>query len=147
MEILKIFVICKSGLVFIIISIFQRFFGVIRQACGPNDHPDCPTFLQLYKLLSMYSIIKPPRRGNCTLDDNDKPKQLITISDLKSLASKPSEDKVQKLRDKINVILEEDEWEFEDVMQIHHDHSYTIAPIVDCIIYYVTGSYSHFSLL
>jgi len=31
-------------------NFFQKFFGTVRQAAGCNDHPNCPTFLQLYKL-------------------------------------------------------------------------------------------------
>ncbi|KAF0739136.1 Uncharacterized protein FWK35_00020923, partial [Aphis craccivora] len=31
-----------------------KFFGMIRQATGPNDHPTGPTFLPLYRILSLY---------------------------------------------------------------------------------------------
>jgi len=34
-----------------------------RQATGPDDHPCAATFLQVYKMLSMYSILKPPKTG------------------------------------------------------------------------------------
>ena len=34
---------------------------------GTNDHPSTPTFLQIYKILSVFSILKPPKLGNCTL--------------------------------------------------------------------------------
>lgn len=40
---------------------FQKFFGIIRQVAGPNDHPSTPTFLQLYRMLSVYSLVKPHR--------------------------------------------------------------------------------------
>jgi len=46
---------------------FQKFFGIIRQVAGPNDHPSTPTFLQLYRMLSVYSLVKPPKTGNCTI--------------------------------------------------------------------------------
>jgi hypothetical protein len=38
-----------------------QLFGSIWQANGPNDHPITITFLQVYKLLSVYSILKPPK--------------------------------------------------------------------------------------
>jgi len=38
-----------------------------RQATGPNDHPTTPTFLQVYKMLSIYSILKPSKTGNCKI--------------------------------------------------------------------------------
>ena len=34
---------------------------MIRHAYGSNNHPDPQTFLQLYRLLSTYSLIKPPK--------------------------------------------------------------------------------------
>lgn len=40
---------------------------MIRQADGPNDHPTGPTFLHLYRILSLYSVLKPPKYGNCTI--------------------------------------------------------------------------------
>lgn len=54
---------------------------MVRQATGPNDHPSTPTFLQLYKMLSVYSILKPPKTGNCKILDSNANK--ITIIDLK----------------------------------------------------------------
>lgn len=39
------------------------------------------------------------------------------------------------LKTRLDELIEENEWEFDDV--IEHDYSY--APIIDCIIYYVTG--------
>jgi len=41
----------------------------VRQTAGPNDHPATPTFLQLYRLLSVYSLVKAPKSGNCTLSE------------------------------------------------------------------------------
>lgn len=45
----------------------QTFFGIVRQVYGPNDHPTCPTFLQLYRMLSVHSLIISPKSGNCTI--------------------------------------------------------------------------------
>lgn len=47
--------------------ILQTFFGIIRQVVGPNDHPSCPSFLQLYRRLSVFSLIKPLKSGNCMI--------------------------------------------------------------------------------
>lgn len=41
-------------------------------AGGQNDHPATGTFLQLYKLLSMYSALKPPKYGNCTVSEQPR---------------------------------------------------------------------------
>ncbi|KAE9523024.1 hypothetical protein AGLY_016655 [Aphis glycines] len=45
----------------------EKFFGIIRQSTDPNDHPTTPTFLHLYKMLSIYSVLKPPKHGNYIL--------------------------------------------------------------------------------
>lgn len=42
----------------------KHFFGIIRQACGSNQNPDPQQFIQVYRLLSCYSLIKPPRGSN-----------------------------------------------------------------------------------
>ncbi|KAL4122511.1 hypothetical protein QTP88_014829 [Uroleucon formosanum] len=48
----------------------EKFFDVIRQIAGPNDHPSTPTFLQLYRMLNIYSLLKPPKSGNCKADED-----------------------------------------------------------------------------
>jgi len=45
----------------------QKFFGIVRQVAGPNDHLSYPSFLQLYRMLSVFSLIKPPKSGNCMI--------------------------------------------------------------------------------
>lgn len=36
---------------------------------NPNNHPNCPTFLEVYEMLTMYSILKPHKTGNCFVLD------------------------------------------------------------------------------
>lgn len=55
---------------------------MVRQATGPNEHLSAPTFLQVYKLLSISSVLKPPKTGNCQILDSTTPK---TLTDLKEL--------------------------------------------------------------
>ena len=109
----------------------EKLFGIIRQA-GANDHPSTPTFLQLYKLPSTYSILKPPASGNCTLTETSHPKTLIT--ELRSIYEKPTKTSLIDLKARLDGLIEETEWEFDDVIE----HDYSHAPVVDCIIYYVT---------
>lgn len=37
---------------------------MIRNSCGSNCHPDPLTFAQMYRLLSVYSLVQPPRGSN-----------------------------------------------------------------------------------
>lgn len=115
----------------------QRFFGTIRQAGGQNDHPATPTFLQLYKLLSVYSVLKPPKYGNCSVHDDKPLRPLISISDIKDVFMKglKSPPLLEELKQKLDGLIEHEEWDFSDVVE----HDYTCAPVVDCVIYYVTG--------
>jgi len=111
------------------------FFGTIRQAAGQNDHPSTPNFLQLYKLLSTYSILKPPKSGNCTVHDDSPLKPIISMTDLKDIYQPKKYNLVENLKTKLNNIIEEKEWEFNDVVE----HDYTKPEIIDCLIYYLTG--------
>lgn len=87
---------------------FQKFFGIIRQSCGPNDHPTTPTFLHLYKILSVYSVLKPPKYGNCSITSTDTPQ--ISLADLHEIFhSKDSckTEKITKLKIKLDKLIEE----------------------------------------
>lgn len=81
-----------------------------RQATGPNDHPNCPTFLQVYKLLSVYSIIKPPKSGNCTILDSTTTK--LTIKDIKDVFSKNDtserQSKIDNLKKRLDTLVAQD---------------------------------------
>lgn len=39
-------------------------FGMIRGCCGSSDNPDPLLFIQIYRLLSFYSLVKPPKGSN-----------------------------------------------------------------------------------
>lgn len=43
--------------------VLERFFGIIHQAGDQNEHPSMPTFLQLYNMLSIYSLSSRPNLG------------------------------------------------------------------------------------
>jgi len=109
-------------------------------ASGANDHPSTPTFLQVYKLLSVYAILKPPKYGNCTVDNNMPQTNLITISDINNCyANNEDITAIDKLKTKLNGLINEGEWEFTDIME----HDYSLAPIVDCLKYYIAGYLTH----
>jgi len=113
----------------------------VRQATGPNEHPTAPTFLQVYKLLSVYSILRPPKTGNCEiLDCNPK----VTFNDLKKVFSEEQserEQKIKKLKDKLDYLVEEGSWDpIDDIILQDHNYCNEIKSTVkDCIIYYICG--------
>ncbi|XP_024876926.1 uncharacterized protein LOC112457861 [Temnothorax curvispinosus] len=124
----------------------KKFFGTICQSAGCNDHPNCPTSLQLYKLLSVYSVIKPPKFSNCTVSDDRLPSNLIKISDLKAVFGEKGEAKssmyFREIQKKLDTVLEYENWEADDLIEDYDlitAHDYDLSLILDYIIYYVTG--------
>lgn len=79
--------------------------------------------------------MKPPASDNCTITDISHPNTLITLSELQSIYEKPTKTSMTNLKAKLNELIEETEWEFDDVVE----HNYCHVAVVDCIIYYVTG--------
>jgi len=90
---------------------------MIRQAAGPNDHPTGPTFLHLYRILSIYSVLRPPKSENCTILDCQAPK--IALSELKEIFHSESTVKQQKLnvlKSKVDLLVDEGSWEADEVL-------------------------------
>lgn len=126
----------------------EQFFGMARQATGPNDHPSCPTFVQVYKLLSVYSIIKPPKSGNCTILDLTQPK--LTLKDIKDVFNKndilPERQlKINHLKERLDTLITQD-IEIDDVFQedIFRDHDYYKSDTESCVLYYICGYVSRY---
>lgn len=117
-----------------------------RQVTRPNEHPTAPTFLQVYKLLSISSILKPPKTRNCQILDSTTPK--IPLTDLKELSESnlsERQQKIEKLKLKINNIIDEDdECDPLDatVIDIIPNHNYSEiqkATAKEYVIYYICG--------
>ncbi|KAH8038930.1 hypothetical protein HPB51_004042 [Rhipicephalus microplus] len=118
-------------------DLLECFFGIIRQAGGQNEHSTFPTFLQLYQMLSLYSLLRPPRFVNCTAAESSL-SAFVTLTDIRgiyksSAAERPK--KLEELRNKLGGLISQGNWKCEDVF----DHDYSDAAVVDDIIYYVTG--------
>ncbi|XP_025206355.1 uncharacterized protein LOC112602477 [Melanaphis sacchari] len=116
----------------------KQFFGIARQVSGPNDHPCSSTFLQIYKTLSVYSILRPPKTGNCKILDSGTPK--ITIDDLKNVFNNDTTERTNKinlLKQKLDMLVVQ-ETEI-DIVFDTSIHSYFKAETKDCVIYYICG--------
>lgn len=46
---------------------------------------------------------------------------------------------------KLDAILEHEDWEVDDIIEYKPDHDNILSPTLDCIIYYTTGF--HFNIL
>jgi len=111
-----------------------------RQATGPNEHPSTPTFLQVYKMLSMYSLLKPPKSGNCKILEPTV--HTITITDLNLVDNKKQvsqrAEKIENLRKKLDNLIMTNV-EVDDIIFEHNIHNYNKAKAEDCVIYYICG--------
>ncbi|XP_050065110.1 uncharacterized protein LOC114121960 [Aphis gossypii] len=90
-------------------------------------------------MLSIYSVIKPPKTGNCTVNEESIP--IISLSDLKEIIKDPANSseriiKITKLKEKIDMIVQEDCWDLDDVLL---EHNYADSTVFDCIVYFLAG--------
>ncbi|XP_071582486.1 uncharacterized protein [Temnothorax nylanderi] len=58
----------------------EQFFGMMRNSCGSNEHPDSTLFVQMYRLVSTYSLVKPSKGSN--ISGADTINVLLSIKDL-----------------------------------------------------------------
>lgn len=91
-----------------------------------------------YTNCSVYTVFKPPRFGNCTVEINTN-LNLIKISDIKNIYENNNYSALKILKIKLDCLIEKAEWELIDVTE----HDYTLAPIVDCLKYYLAGYLSY----
>lgn len=110
-----------------------------RQATGPNEHPTTPTFLQVYKMISAYSLLKPPKTGNCKILEPNI--HTITINDLKYVLNNEHVsqrgEKIETLKKKIDSLVM-NEVEVNDIFD-NNIHNYYKAEVEDCVLYYICG--------
>jgi len=68
---------------------------------------------------------------------------IITLSDLKNIVNNESnvverKEKIFKLKQKLNNIIEEDCWTFDDVFT-EHSYSNIDSSVFECIVYFLAG--------
>ncbi|KAK3931425.1 Transposable element P transposase [Frankliniella fusca] len=77
----------------------EHFFREIRTSCGSGSHPDPLLFIQLYRLLSLYSLVKPPRGSN--VSGGELFNALVQLKDLEKDGSQDKKLEAVNLIDKI----------------------------------------------
>lgn len=87
----------------------------------------------------MYSLLKPPKFGNCRVVEGEKP--LLDPSDFKALISADNESKssppfVDQVKKKLDNLISLDDWECEDVFYETNAEGTSVA---DCVLYYLAG--------
>ncbi|KAK3932240.1 Retinol dehydrogenase 11, partial [Frankliniella fusca] len=96
----------------------EHFFGKVRQSNGPSSHPDPLQFIQIYRLLSVGSLIKPPRGSNIT--GADMLNSLLNVDDI--FQEEVLEKKI-KFEEKLDYALDSGEI-VDDIDRALGDHTY-----------------------
>lgn len=118
--------------------LFQRFFGIIRQNSGNDTHPTVVQFLYLYRLMSVYALVKSPKYGCVEYD------QFSILIRMKELASKNKEQHktiLQQLQQQLEVIFNEPSEQNAAIIDetIAVEHDYADTDVISCILYTLGG--------
>lgn len=107
---------------------------MMRHCCGSNDHPDSALFIQMYKLVSTYSLIKPPKGSNVT--GGELIDVLLKIKDIPNVDERRAQWDAQ-----IDTILDKGlhSEKLLDALQILEDHDYFQCSTSDYVLAYVAG--------
>ena len=101
----------------------------MRTASGSNDHPDPTIFLQLFRLIGTYSLIKPPKGSNI--------EGVELFTSLLQKVDKMEDSPHEKMREVIDNILGNG-GDPDEVSQ-GQDHEYNFMNSPDVVTAYVTG--------
>ncbi|KAF0689414.1 Uncharacterized protein FWK35_00035112, partial [Aphis craccivora] len=113
----------------------ERFFSMMRSSCGSNDHPDSVLFVQIFKLICTYSLVKPPKGSNIT--GGELLSSLFSIKDLNT-----QEDKRKLFHQAIDNIIDQgsDYPDITDIFSYYYDHDYAgITVTNDPVLAYIGG--------
>lgn len=107
---------------------------MMRHCCGSNDHPDSSLFIQMYRLVSTYSLVKPPKGSN--VSGGELVDVLLKIKDLKN-----EDERKQKWDEQIDKILDQGRncSALYDAATILEDHDYFKCSTSDYVLAYVSG--------
>ncbi|XP_023227861.1 uncharacterized protein LOC111628329 [Centruroides sculpturatus] len=89
----------------------ERFFGMIRQGSGSSSHPTTVQFLYLYRLMTVYSLVHPPKRASVQTDPGSI---LITLKNLLRSHKKPFKEVQEQLEEHLENLLCDPSLYYED---------------------------------
>lgn len=107
----------------------------MRDSCGANDHPDPFLFISMYKLISTFSLIKPPK--GCNVEGVEIFQVLLSLQDVEN-----STDRKEKWENMLEAIMDKgscNEMLHEEIVK---EHNYSHAEASKYAISYVAGCVS-----
>lgn len=118
-----------------LVNCLQHFFGLVRGCGGASNHPTSVQFAQLVKLLSLYSLVKPPKGSN--VSGSEMLDSLLKSTDTLATTIDQRKAALEKQLDKI---LDDGEYTCL-IPDLLHDHDFLKAPaeLNRFVISYVSG--------
>jgi len=105
-----------------------------RQHCGSNTHPDPKQFIEVFRLLSVASLVKPPRGSNVARGENLR--ALLTLEDIRT---KENKQRRVEWEEKLDEILDCQEGDQE--LEAHLEHTYHLNKTVNDAALNMFGGY------
>ncbi|KAL0100580.1 hypothetical protein PUN28_019723 [Cardiocondyla obscurior] len=114
----------------------ERFFSMMRYCYGSNDHPDSRLFIEMYRLVSTFSLIKPPKGSNVTSSEIFN--VLLSIRDIDNTNSR-----IEQWETQIDTILDSgcQSDVLSDAIDSLNEHDYCQSTPLTYAITYVAGYY------
>ncbi|XP_034944887.1 uncharacterized protein [Chelonus insularis] len=113
----------------------ERFFSIMRNSCGSNDHPDPKLFGQVFRLVSCFSLVRPPK--DCNVSGPQLLSTLMQTQDSLYLTQRPRKEWLNKIDE-----LLEDNFENEERDCVEDDiteHDYCIFNTSDEVQAFIAG--------
>ncbi|CAI6353530.1 unnamed protein product [Macrosiphum euphorbiae] len=104
----------------------------MRSACGSNDHLDSILFIQMFRLLSTYSLVKPPKGSN--VSGGDIINTLLNIKDITN-----TNERAQRINQELDDILDKGHSEKIEIAPYIHDHEYSLTDTSSLVLSYLAG--------
>ena len=115
----------------------------MRHACGSNDHSHPQTFLQLYRLLSTYSLVKPSKGSSVA--GSEMLNALLDISDVTDDVDSRSSEFRQLLDEILDKGVELRTGDIiSEALENFKDHEYDLITSSNFIIGYVAGTWQFY---
>jgi len=116
--------------------LLQHFFGLIRHAAGCEDHPTASMFIQLYRLLSIYSLIRLPRRRQNSFANRHLTQPALVVPPAKTVTKRQTAVvNAAECIESLEAFMGDEDLEAVEVLEF----SDAAGGIVDNIVYYVGG--------
>lgn len=107
---------------------------MIREHCGSNTHQDPKQFVDVFRLLSVASLVRPPRGSNVTGGEN-----LKALLSLEDIWTKDNKQRRVKWEEKLDEILDGPEGDEE--LEAHLEHTYHLNKTVNDTALNMFGGY------